>query len=138
MLEDIKKIQSKEQYSDDDGNCSLPQDIPCGDKCAVTTTIGLIGGKWKILILWQLRNRIRRFGELVRLIPAANKKMLTQQLRELEADDLIHRKVYAEVPPRVEYTLTETGKSLQPVIDQIGNWGTAYVEKKKQALHNSF
>ena len=131
MLEDIKKIQSKEQYSDDDGNCSLPQDIPCGDKCAVTMTIGLIGGKWKILILWQLRNRIRRFGELRRLIPAANKKMLTQQLRELEADDLIHRKVYAEVPPRVEYRLTETGKSLQPVVDQIGNWGTAYVEKKK-------
>ncbi len=106
-------------------------DIPCGDNCAVTTTIGLVGGKWKILILWQLRNQKRRFGELTRLIPASNKKMLTQQLRELEKDGLIHRKVYAEVPPRVEYSLTEIGKSLQPVIDQIGNWGTEYMKKKQ-------
>jgi len=101
-------------------------DIPCGDNCAVTTTIGLVGGKWKILVLWQLRNRKRRFGELTRLIPASNKKMC-----ELEKDGLIHRKVYAEVPPRVEYSLTEIGKSLQPVIDQIGNWGTEYMKKKQ-------
>ena len=112
-----------------DTNCELERDMPCGDKCAVTTTIGLVGGKWKILILWQLRNRIRRFGELKRLIPASNKKMLTQQLRELEQDGLIHRKVYAEVPPKVEYSLTETGRSLQPVIDMIGNWGTEYMKK---------
>lgn len=125
-----------EQNLDSDESCSIPQDIPCGDNCAVTTTIGLVGGKWKIMILWQLRNRIRRFGELKRLIPAANKKMLTQQLRELEQDGLINRKVYAEVPPRVEYTLTETGKSLQPVIDQIGNWGMEYMEKKKHAPNN--
>lgn len=117
----------------DDEDCSLPPDVPCGDNCSVTTTIGLIGGKWKILILWQLRNRIRRFGELQRLIPAANKKMLTQQLRELENDSLINRKVYAEVPPKVEYSLTEIGRSLEPVLDQIGHWGKHYEEKKKHA-----
>ncbi len=136
MLEDTKRTQYKVLIPDDEESCSYPPDIPCGSDCSVTTTIGLIGGKWKILILWQLRNRIRRFGELQRLIPLANKKMLTQQLRELERDGLINRKVYAEVPPKVEYSLTETGKSLQPVIDQIGNWGMEYVEKKKYAPNN--
>ncbi len=107
-------------------------DIPCGGECPVTTTIGLIGGKWKILILWQLRNRVRRFGELQRMIPESNKKMLTQQLRELERDGLVYREVYAQVPPKVEYSLTETGRSLQPVIDEIGNWGKAYMLKKNE------
>ena len=128
-MDDNKALQT---LDDEDGKCSLPMDVPCGNKCAITTTLGLIGGKWKIFILWQLRNRVRRFSELQRLIPMANKKMLTQQLRELEADNLINRKVYAEVPPRVEYTLTEMGKTLQPIIDEIGVWGTAYMEKKSR------
>lgn len=110
------------------------KDIPCTGTCPVSTTISLIGGKWKILILWQLRNKIRRYGELQRLIPGVTKKMLTQQLRELEDDGLIHRKVYAEVPPKVEYSLTETGQSLQPIIDVVYEWGAEYLEKKQVTL----
>lgn len=101
--------------------------VPCSDNCPVTTTISLIGGKWKILILWQLRNSLRRFGQLQRLIPGITKKMLTQQLRELEKDGLVSRKVYAEVPPRVEYSLTNTGRSLIPVLETISNWGSEYL-----------
>jgi DNA-binding HxlR family transcriptional regulator len=86
--------------------------------------MNLIGGKWKPFILWLLyEEEIVRLGELKRRIPTVNQKMLTQQLREMERDGFIIRKVYAEVPPKVEYSLTELGKSLKPVLDALSNWG---------------
>jgi DNA-binding HxlR family transcriptional regulator len=93
------------------------------DDCPVLMTTSIIGGKWKPLILFYLQIRTHRFSELHRLIPGSTKKMLTQQLRELERDAIIHRKVYAEVPPRVEYSLTLHGKSLRPILRLMSNWG---------------
>jgi DNA-binding HxlR family transcriptional regulator len=83
----------------------------------------LIGGRWKTLILFNLQKKPMRFSELRRSLPGVTEKMLTQQLRELEADNLLTRTVYAEVPPRVEYSLTDLGKSLWPVMNNIAQWG---------------
>ena len=83
----------------------------------------MIGGRWKVLILWHLFPGRQRFSGLRRLMGGVTQKMLTQQLRELEADGVVSRKVYAEVPPRVEYTLTERGMSLRPVVDSMCKWG---------------
>lgn len=95
--------------------------------CPVMTTLEVIGGKWKPAILWELRqHRIRRFGALKRALPNITQKMLTQQLRELEADGIIYRKVYAEVPPRVEYTQTDYGRSLTPILDEMAHWGMSH------------
>ena len=99
--------------------------------CPMLLTRDLIGGKWKILILWRLSKGTHRFSDLKRIIPRITPKMLTQQLRELEADDLIHRKVYAQIPPKVEYSLTETGKSLLPVMDSMADFGKSYGQLKK-------
>lgn len=92
--------------------------------CPVSATLHLIGGKYKALLLWHLTERTLRFGELSRLVPEATKKMLTQQLRELESDGLIHREVYPVVPPKVEYSLTDTGKSLFPILEAMYAWGS--------------
>ena len=89
----------------------------------IEKSIKLIGGKWKILILWHLLHSVRRFSELKRLLPGITQKMLIQQLRELEADGLVFREVYAQVPPKVEYSLTERGKSLGPVLKAVDRWG---------------
>ena len=94
--------------------------------CPVEATIDVIGGKWKPLILFYLQARTRRFSELQKLIPSATKKMLTQRLRELERDDIVHRKVYAQVPPRVEYSLTRHGQSLRPLLELMSAWGTRH------------
>jgi len=94
--------------------------------CPVKLTAEIIGGKWKPLILFYLEGRPRRFSELGRLIPGMSKKMLTQHLRELERDELIHRKVYAEVPPRVEYSLTRHGESLKPLLKLMSAWGNRH------------
>ena len=94
--------------------------------CPVETTLTLIGDKWKVMILRDLMTGTKRFGALRRSIPAISQKMLTQQLRAMEADGLVHREVYAEVPPRVEYSLTETGESLRPVLDAMNVWGRQY------------
>jgi DNA-binding HxlR family transcriptional regulator len=102
--------------------------------CPVESTLGVIGGKWKVLILWNLKDKIHRFGELRRKIPSITQKMLTQQLRELESDGLICRKVYAEVPPKVEYSLTEYGKSLKPVLNAMCRWGSGYLERKNKSF----
>ena len=91
--------------------------------CPVEAAIDVIGGKWKPLILFYLQSRTRRFSELNRLIPSSTKKMLTQQLRELECDAIIHRKVYAQVPPRVEYSMTRHGESLRPILQLMSGWG---------------
>ena len=87
-------------------------------QCGVALTLEMIGGKWKGIILWHLLNKTLRFSQLQRRIPRITQKMLTQQLRELERDQLIHRKVYAEVPPRVEYSLTPRGESLSEILKE--------------------
>ena len=97
--------------------------------CPVETTLMLIGDKWKILILRELMNGTRRFGELKRAIGTVSQKVLTAQLRDMEEKGLLTRKVYAEVPPRVEYTLTDTGYSLKPILDAMVVWGTDYQQK---------
>lgn len=94
--------------------------------CPVETTLSLIGNKWKVLILRDLVNGTMRFGELRKSIGSVSQKVLTAQLRDMEESGLVNRMVYAEVPPRVEYSLTETGYSLKPVLDAMGRWGEEY------------
>lgn len=100
------------------------------DTCPVAATVNIIGGKWKVIILYLISYEIKRFGEIHRMIEGISKKMLTHQLRELEKDGIIHREVYAEVPPRVEYSMTEKGLSLRPVIFSLRDWGLKYALKK--------
>jgi DNA-binding HxlR family transcriptional regulator len=95
-------------------------------QCSVKLTADIIGGKWKPLILFYLESGTKRFSQLQRLIPGMTKKMLTQHLRELERDEIIRRKVYAEVPPRVEYSLTKHGESLKPILKLMSAWGTRH------------
>ena len=95
--------------------------------CPVSATLDLIGGKYKALILWHLAENKLRFSQLNRLIPGATAKMLTQQLREMETQNLIHREVYPVVPPKVEYSLTELGRSLMPVLIAMRDWGSEYL-----------
>ena len=97
--------------------------------CPVETTLTLIGDKWKVLILRDLMPGTKRFGELKKSIGRVSQKVLTAQLRDMEEKGLVHREVYAEVPPRVEYSLTELGQSLQPILDSMRIWGEGY---KKQ------
>ncbi|WP_281351444.1 winged helix-turn-helix transcriptional regulator [Microvirga arsenatis] len=99
--------------------------VPGVQGCAVERTLGLIDGKWKIVVLYKLLRGTLRFNELRRLIPSVTQRMLTHQLRELEADGLIIRTVYAQVPPRVEYTLSPRGRSLEPVLMAMKEWGDA-------------
>lgn len=101
--------------------------------CPVRLTADILGGKWKPLILFYLEGRTRRFGELCRLIPHLTKKMLTQKLRELERDGIIRRKVYAQVPPRVEYSLTRHGETLKPVLRLMCAWGTRHRARYRSA-----
>lgn len=97
--------------------------------CPVETTLMLIGDKWKVLILRDLMDGTKRFGELKKSIGTVSQKVLTAQLRDMEEKGLLTRKVYTEVPPRVEYTLTETGYSLKPVLDAMWAWGADYKAK---------
>lgn len=98
--------------------------------CPVEATINLIGGKHKSLILWNLVGGTLRFSELRKEVPRATPKMLTQQLRELEADGLVLRKVYPVVPPKVEYSLTDFGRSIRPVLEAMYSWGTGYLGRQ--------
>lgn len=102
------------------------------ENCPVEATLDLVGGKYKALILWHLSGGTLRFSELRNRIPKATPKMLTQQLRELEADDLVHREVYPVIPPKVEYSLTATGRSLMPILVAMRDWGAAYLRGKNQ------
>ena len=97
--------------------------------CPVETTLSLIGSKWKVLILRDLLAGTKRFGELKKSIGHVSQKVLTNQLREMESQGLVNRKVYAEVPPRVEYSLTKLGLSLKPILDAMWNWGEEYKTK---------
>ena len=104
------------------------QPITC---CPVDATINMIGGKYKSLILWKLMTETTlRFSQLQKEIPTATPKMLTQQLRELEANGLIHRHVYPVVPPKVEYSLTNFGKSIRPVLESMYIWGSDYLNNQ--------
>lgn len=108
--------------------------------CPVTETQNVIAGKWKIIILWHLQ-KTRRFGELQRLVPGISKGILTSQLRELERDHMIIRKVYQEVPPKVEYSLTNAGENFIPILQSMGEWGKKYTiskmnEEKKNTTGN--
>ncbi len=94
--------------------------------CGVAVSLELIGGKWKGVILWHLCHKTLRFSQLRRRLPGVTQKMLTQQLRELERDELVNRVVYAEVPPRVEYSLTDLGRTLEPTLRQLCRWGQNY------------
>lgn len=98
--------------------------------CPVETTLTLIGNKWKVLILRELLSGTKRFGELKKSIGSVSQKVLTAQLRDMEGNGLLSRKVYAEVPPRVEYTLTDLGYSLKPILDAMWNWGEEYKAKQ--------
>ena len=100
-----------------------PQDLPA---CPVETTLKLIGNKWEVLVLRDLMPGTKRFGELKQSIGGISQKVLTSKLREMETDGLVERHVFAEVPPRVEYSLTPLGRTLKPVLDAMEQWGTAY------------
>lgn len=109
-----KKIEIKEDY----------------EKCPVETSIDALAGKWKILILWYLRSEKKRFSQLQKLLPRTTQKMLIQKLRELEEDGLVHREVYPVVPPKVEYSLTQYGLTLKPILKQLYLWGEVHKEMK--------
>jgi len=96
--------------------------------CPVEAALDVIGGKWKPLILWALGDNVLRFNELQKELPGVNAKMLTKQLRELEEDGVIKRTVYPEVPPRVEYSITEFGKTLIPILQALCTWGAHYLD----------
>lgn len=98
-------------------------------KCPVETALDALAGKWKILILWYLRSETKRFSELQKLLPRTTQKMLIQKLRELEEDGIVHREVYPVVPPKVEYSLTEYGQTLKPILKQMYLWGEIHKEK---------
>lgn len=107
-----------------------------GGCCPVVNTLDIIGGKWKVLILYYLYGETRRFNELQRLLAGVTQRMLTLQLRELEHDGIVHREVYPQVPPKVEYSLTAFGRTLMPVIEAMHRWGEQYaaecVKHRKQ------
>lgn len=119
--------------------------IPHGEveafACPVTFTVDVIGGKWKSLILFHLISQTRRFNELRRLMPEITQRMLTLQLRELETDRVIHREIYREVPPKVEYSLAPLGETLIPLIAAMREWGAAHeetvLEYRRQALEQT-
>ena len=97
--------------------------------CPAEYTLSVIGGRWKVLILWKLFQGEQRFSDLFRAMNGPTQKMLTQQLRELERDGLVHRQVYAQVPPKVEYSLTPLGTSLKPVVNAMSDWGEKHREE---------
>ena len=99
------------------------------DSKAISATLSILGGKWKILILFALSEGVKRFNELRRLVPGVTQRMLTAQLRELEAQHIVTRTVFAQVPPKVEYELSDIGKTLTPVLCALKKWGACYLEK---------
>jgi DNA-binding HxlR family transcriptional regulator len=95
-------------------------------KCAIALALSIIGGKWKPLILWHLKDKVLRFGELKRTLGTVTQKTLTQQLRELESDGLIYRNIYTQIPPKVEYSLTDKGRTVLPILEMISRWGAGF------------
>jgi len=105
----------------------------CSQGCPVEATLELIGGKWKGVLLYHLLAGTQRFSALRRQMPSITQRMLTNQLRELEADGLVHREVFPVIPPHVEYSLTPQGKTLAPVIRELKKWGDSYLERQGQS-----
>lgn len=105
-------------------------------KCPVETAVEVLSGKWKILILWYLRKEKKRFSELEKMLPNTTQKMLIQKLRELEKDEIIERTVYPVVPPKVEYSLTEYGKTLLPILKLLYGWGEQHKKKSASLSEN--
>ncbi|MBP1992329.1 winged helix-turn-helix transcriptional regulator [Paenibacillus eucommiae] len=104
-------------------------------QCPVEVTVNLVGGKWKLVILNQLATHgFKRFNELRRIFPDITQRTLTRQLRELEDDGLVNRKIYPEVPPKVEYSLTKTGESLIPLLLLLRDWGISYMEQERRGI----
>lgn len=114
-----------------------PRRVPCQYSCTVTTTLAVIGGKWKPLILYYLLDGTKRFNELRRMVPDITQRMLTLQLRELEEDKVVLRVVYAQVPPKVEYSLTEFGRTLQPLLTELQAWGKLYHQEHGLLQHHA-
>ncbi|NWL88651.1 MULTISPECIES: winged helix-turn-helix transcriptional regulator [unclassified Paenibacillus] len=112
-------------------NSNLPE-----NKCSVSYTQQLIAGRWKLVIMWHLSQETRRFNELQKLLPGVSKGILTRQLREMEEDGLVHREVYKEVPPKVEYSLTKEGQEFLPILTSMGNWGAKHREILEQKKNN--
>lgn len=102
--------------------------------CPVEATLQVVGGRWKAVILFHLMDGTKRFGELRRFLPKVTQRMLTLQLRQLEEDGVIHRKVYAEVPPRVEYSLTDFGRTLEPTLEAMRMWGEIYEKRLESSI----
>ena len=100
--------------------------------CPVERTLEVIGGRWKVLILRELFPGVRRFGQLHRALHGITQKMLTQQLREMEEDGMIHREIYLQVPPKVEYSLTPLGESLKPILDSMHEWGVRHLDEQNR------
>lgn len=119
-----------------DENCSLNYNGTTY-KCSIALALSIIGGKWKPLILWHLKNKTLRFSELKRTLAPVTQKMLTQQLRELESDGLVHRHIYTQIPPKVEYSLTEEGRTVLPILEMISKWGADYchLDNTKKVLY---
>lgn len=115
-MDNISPRQDKHFFRGEEVNCSLD------------VTLSIVGGKWKTAILWHLKQQTMRFSALQRKFPATTRKMLTKQLRELESDGIVKRKVYPEVPPKVEYSLTEKGRTIIPVLDMMHAWGKEFLE----------
>ncbi|WP_407655183.1 winged helix-turn-helix transcriptional regulator [Alicyclobacillus dauci] len=104
------------------------------ETCLVNSTMSIISGKWKLIILFHLMpDKVLRFNELKRLIPGITQRMLTKQLRELEQSDIIERTIYPEIPPRVEYSITEYGRTLQPILQMMHQWGEAHLRRMEAA-----
>ena len=101
-------------------------------RCPVELTINLIGGKWKAVLLWELSEKTIRFNELTRMFPNATRKMLTQQLKDMEHDGLVFRKEYAQIPPKVEYSLTDFGRTFMPILMMMNQWGDDYLSEKNE------
>jgi DNA-binding HxlR family transcriptional regulator len=103
---------------------------PYSEHCPVGVILKILGGKWKTLIIYNLLDGTKRFNELRRAIPMVTQRMLTNQLKELEADSIVTRTVYAQVPPKVEYALTEIGLMLKPILGELEAWGACYIKKR--------
>jgi Predicted transcriptional regulators len=103
-------------------------------QCAMELTLAVIGGKWKVLILWYLGEKTLRFSELRKTLPHITQKMLTQQLRELETDGLVKRFIYTQIPPKVEYSLTDAGKSILPILENLRMWGLIYANSAGEKI----
>lgn len=114
----MNKVEIKSERFD-----NMVENIKMYGGCPVSATLKIIGGKWKPLILYFISVDVNRFGQLQRMMPGCSKRMMTTQLRELEVDGLIHREVFAEVPPKVIYTLTDKGESLRPLFTELSKWG---------------